>query len=88
MSPLFIFLPQLLCCCSSAFSNDTLLRTSWQVTEETALLKAEDKKEELASETTAYEFNCIQRGHQNFLEQVALIDRHSICVQRNLAPCT
>ena len=23
----------------------------------------------MASEQAAYEFNCIQRGHQNFLEQ-------------------
>jgi hypothetical protein len=40
------------------------------VTEETALLKEDDKKGEVVSEETAYEFNCIQRGHQNFLEQV------------------
>jgi hypothetical protein len=41
------------------------------VTEETALLKDEDKgKGEVISEEAAYEFNCIQRGHQNFLEQV------------------
>ena len=27
------------------------------------------EQDELASEQAAYEFNCIQRGHQNFLEQ-------------------
>ena len=41
------------------------------VTEDTALLKEEkEKKEAVVSDQTAYEFNCIQRGHQNFLEQV------------------